>query len=115
MPEDTDTSDGRAQLRRRTLKSAKVWYNDYQSVMDCQVRDMSETGAKLRFVELFNCPDQVHLYFPYDEYQGYLRSCETKWVLGLEAGVAFTSDSQLVRLDELSKKRHLPDQTKYFD
>ena len=102
MMDDTEDSDGRADRRGRTLKTGKLWFNDFQSVIDCQVRDLTDQGARVRFQETFPCPEQVALYFPIDVYEGNLRYCETKWVKENEAGLHFTSEAQMVKFDEIS-------------
>ena len=106
MVQDGDQQDdGRIKRRRRTLKTGKLWFNNYQSVMDCQVRDVSETGARVRFNQAFVCPVDVALYFPRDEYEGDLRRCVTKWVRNNEAGLLFTSDLVQTRFDDITKPK----------
>ena len=95
----------RGSLRRRTLKSGKVWFNGNQSVMDCQVRNMSDGGARVRFEIPFECPDSVALYFPVDEKEGHIRGCSTKWIKGNEAGFHYTTDAEHVLLADIPKFR----------
>ncbi len=97
--------ESRSSRRGRTLKSGKVWFNENQSVMNCQVRDMSDGGARVRFEIPFECPDIVALYMPVDEKQGNIRGCQTKWVRGNEAGFCYSSDAQLVNLEDVPKFR----------
>jgi len=98
-----DIDESREGRRGRTLKTGKVWFNDNQSVMNCQVRDMSDNGARVRFEIPFNCPDRVALYFPIDEKQGHIRGCATKWNRGNEAGFRYTSPAMAVRLEDIPK------------
>ncbi len=101
--DNEDTDDARRHRRARTLKTGKVWFNGNQSVMNCQVRNMSETGALVRFEIPFNCPDRVALYLPIDEKQGNIRGCETIWSHGTDAGLRYTSPAQLVKLEDIPK------------
>ena len=80
-----------AARRRRTLLSAKVIYNESQSVLNCTVRDLSRTGAKLVFQMAPNCPRTFDLVLS----SGSVRRCETVYrrentlgvrFLGVEAG-----------------------------
>jgi hypothetical protein len=104
MPEQIEDPNGRINRRGRTLKTGKVWFNDNQSVMNCQVRDMSETGSRVRFEIAFDCPEHVALYLPIDENEGHIRVCITKWVRGMEAGLYFRSKAQLVLWEDIPKK-----------
>ena len=51
----------RATIRHRTLKVGKIAINDGFSVIDCTVRNLSETGALLRVVSVVGIPDQFVL------------------------------------------------------
>ena len=51
----------RATIRHRTLKGGKIAINDGFSVIDCTVRNLSETGALLRVVSVVGIPDQFVL------------------------------------------------------
>ena len=90
MPSGDEATDGRYTQRRRTIKAGRVWFNNEQSVMDCQVRDLSATGAKLRFVEPFACPERVKLQLPDGEQKGIFLRAERIWVRRTEIGVRFT-------------------------
>ena len=98
-----DGEDGRIYRRGRTLKTGKVWFNDNRSVMNCQVRDMSDTGAKVRFEIAFDCPKRIALYLPIDEKHGHIRPCETKWVRGTEVGFRYLGEAQMVMIDDIPK------------
>ena len=87
--------------RLRVLKTAKVWFNDFRSVMNCQVRDLSQGGAKVRFYNRFVCPNRVGLYLPYDDVRGEIRLCRIKWRLGTEVGLHFMSAPIKVRYDDV--------------
>ena len=83
-------NEGRVNRRRRTIKTGRIWFNDDQSVMDCQVRDLSTTGAKIRFVQEFACPAQVKLQLPDGEQEGIFLRAERVWLREREVGLRFT-------------------------
>lgn len=82
--------DGRDNQRRRTIKTGRIWFNQDQSVMDCQIRDLSPTGAKIRFVQEFACPTQVKLQLPDGEQPGIFLRAERIWLRQREVGLRFT-------------------------
>ncbi len=86
----SDTNEARDDQRRRTIKTGRIWFNDGQSVMDCRVRDLSATGAKVRFVEEFACPAQFKLQLPDGEQPGIFLPAERVWVSEREVGLHFT-------------------------
>ena len=53
--------DRRRSKRRRQYKAAKLIFNDNQSVIDCILRDISGTGARVQLESWFDCPEQVLL------------------------------------------------------
>ncbi len=87
-PSDDETQDNRVQ-RRRTLKSAVASYNDQSISMEVVLRDMSDTGAKLKLKENDVLPDSFHLYVELD---GINVECEVVWRRGLEIGAKFVSE-----------------------
>jgi hypothetical protein len=71
--------------RRKTLKSAKIVFNKKQSVLDCFVRDLSDTGAKLAVGDLIPVPRNFTLVLN----DGTSRECERVRAMGKELGVRF--------------------------
>jgi hypothetical protein len=71
--------------RRKTLKSAKIVFNKKQSVLDCFVRDMSDTGARLAVSDLIPVPRNFTLVLN----DGTSRECERVRAMGKELGVRF--------------------------
>jgi hypothetical protein len=79
-------TDKRSAPRNRTFLNAKAIFNNRQSTLDCVVRDMSSTGARLELSEAIVLPDCFDLYV--------LRRDATyrariTWRHGGEIGVAF--------------------------
>jgi hypothetical protein len=75
----------RVTTRRKTLKSAKIVFNNKQSVIDCFVRDVSDTGAKLMVSDLLAVPKTFTLRFN----DGTVQDCERVRAHGQEIGVRF--------------------------
>ena len=74
-----------ADRRRRTLLAAKVIYNDRQSVIDCTVRNLSRSGARLFFETVSEVPDRFELDFG----QSGPRWCEVAYRAANQFGVHF--------------------------
>jgi hypothetical protein len=54
----------RAHTRLLRLKSGKIIFNGKQSVMSCQLRDISAKGARLKFVNTMGAPDEFIVDLP---------------------------------------------------
>jgi len=78
-------SNRRITNRKKTLKSAKIIFNKKQSVIDCFVRDVSDTGAKLQVGDLVAIPRNFTLIFN----DGSSHECERVRAYGNELGVRF--------------------------
>jgi hypothetical protein len=78
-------SNRRITNRKKTLKSAKIIFNKKQSVIDCFVRDVSDTGAKLQVGDLAGIPRTFTLIFN----DGSSHQCERVRAHGNEIGVRF--------------------------
>ena len=77
--------ENRTAVRRRVFKGAKLSFNYDSSLMDCVVRDISESGAKLVFESYFDCPREVRLRIS----DGRAYECEVRWFLNKTMGVSF--------------------------
>jgi hypothetical protein len=71
--------------RTRVIKAAVIVFNDSHCSMDCQVLDLSKTGARLKPADNLVCPEQFTLKFP----NGPVHLCEVKWRKGNILGVCF--------------------------
>jgi hypothetical protein len=78
-------SPRRTNSRSKTLKSAKIVFNKNQSVIDCFVRDLSPTGAKLKLGDLIPLPKMFVLQL----HDGTRYDCERVRSMGQEVGVRF--------------------------
>jgi len=72
-------------IRRRTLLSAKIVFNTGQTVLNCTIRDLSETGAKLVFGVVPSCPRVFDLVMS----SGTVRRCEVAYRREYTLGVRF--------------------------
>ncbi|MDQ7248218.1 PilZ domain-containing protein [Dongia sedimenti] len=79
------TGPRRVTARSKTLKSAKIIFNKRQSVIDCFVRDLSPTGAKLSLGDLMPVPRT----FTLELHDGTSMECERVRAMGKEIGVRF--------------------------
>lgn len=77
--------------RNKVLKKGLVAFNHDSSTVNCQVRDLSEAGAKLLFEDLPTLPRTFQLHIPVD---GVRYPAEVKWIEGTDFGVRFTGPPQ---------------------
>lgn len=80
-----DAADRRVTDRRRTLKAAQVVYNGGQTVLNCTIKDLSDTGAKIELPELVELPETFFVYFA----DGRKTPVEVMWTAGNKRGVRF--------------------------
>jgi hypothetical protein len=83
----TGEDDKRKSARRRTLKGAIIAYNDRHSTVACTVRDISQTGARLRLIGAISVPETFELLVELD---GFEAGCEVVRRRGDEIAVRFT-------------------------
>ncbi len=92
--EVTTAEQRRAAKRMRVLKSAKLILDDMRSI-DCAVRDISSTGAKVLIVSGNNLPDKFRLFMVADST---IRDVEIAWTRHDMIGVNFTSEAKSAAL-----------------
>ena len=78
--------DNRTAPRLRSLLKGRITYNNRLSTIDCVVRDISATGARLALTHQNVLPDKFELYVPLKE-QTY--SVEVRWRADEDMGVRF--------------------------
>ncbi len=76
--------------RRRTLKQGKVLLTS-SSLIDCEVRDLSDTGARIEFAGPTLLPSEFKLRIAHGDLD---RLVELTWQRGLSAGVRFGATAQ---------------------
>ncbi len=84
--------------RRRVLKSAKIVFDDWRAI-DCTVRDVSETGAKLQVGGAHTLPHKFRLLMVSENT---IRPVQIAWKLNDTLGVAFTGPAERAPLRKLA-------------
>jgi hypothetical protein len=88
----------RSAHRQRTLKAAKVVLTDWTTI-DCTIRDISATGARLVFGDAFKLPEEFRVL---TVMTNAIVPVRLLWQRGLTAGVAFAGP------EEPAAGRHKP-------
>lgn len=83
----------RSAARRRVLKAGVIAYNERHVTLPCGVRDMSRSGARLFVTGSISAPDTFELLMDLD---GLEVACEVVWRRGMELGVRFLGQPQIV-------------------
>ena len=60
-------SENRKEIRQRTFLKGRILFNKGASSMDCLVRDMSASGARLALTETSTLPESFELFIPQKE------------------------------------------------
>jgi hypothetical protein len=89
--ESQNSRDLRGATRRRTyLRSGKVAYLNGRIIAECQIRDLSVTGAKLRVAKTTaHLPRQIRLF---DDTRLSIETAEIIWRRDRELGIRFLPD-----------------------
>ena len=79
-------SDKRISPRLRSFLKGRVLFNGGQRSLDCLIRDMSSTGARLELSASVTVPDRFDLYLPHRD-----ETCRVhlQWRRGGQIGIAF--------------------------
>lgn len=81
----------RASQRSRTLLEGHIVYNNRLSRMECTVRDLSETGARIVFAQHVKVPVEFELQIPKKKL---IRRAQVMWYDGQNHGVMFLDDGE---------------------
>ena len=84
----TPDIENRSTQRRTTLKGGHIVFNAGRSTIDCQVRNMSAKGAKLRVSSVVGIPETFDLLLDGHSKQ----PCRVAWRTLKELGVSFRLD-----------------------
>jgi len=83
-----EQDERRDEARGRAIRGAKIVFNNKQSVLDCVIRDISGTGARLRVDGAATLPERFLLRLPARE--GVVeRPVRVVWRSVGDVGVAF--------------------------
>lgn len=89
-----DSKDSFAHLRafprHRVLKAAKIIFDDWTAV-DCQLRDVSETGAQIRSDGASKLPHRFKLLMVAEHT---IREVQVAWKLGNMLGITFLGPAE---------------------
>ncbi len=81
-------TEKRRDLRMRRLKQGKIIFNDLNSVLTCQIRNVSDSGALLAFETVLGTPEEFILTVPGAIEKRWVRKV---WQSSREIGAAFLS------------------------
>jgi PilZ domain len=84
-PEQVDNK--RVAFRQRILKSAKIIHKNQWSVVDCSVRDISATGAKIQCDDQMSVPNEIRFLLISDNT---IRDAKVAWRRSGFLGIHFT-------------------------
>src|SRR6185295_593919 len=98
-------NDRRRDTRNRTLLGGKIIFNNRQSVIDCIVRNRSDTGACLQLNDTAGMPPSFELLIDGESEN---RNCQVVWQSDTRAGVEFRQISQGTGGEGLSPGAHSP-------
>src|SRR4029450_1334666 len=96
QPAPTLDPNQRAAPRMRTLIAAKISFNNGQSALDCLIRNLSDTGAKLIVSAAVTLPECFDLLIPQ---KSVTRRVRIAWRRDEEIGVRFEDASPSGRCD----------------
>jgi hypothetical protein len=76
----------RIATRHRSFLQGRIYFNHRRSSVDCLIRDISDTGAKLIFSDAVTTPEFVELHIP-NKQETY--AAKVQWRRGDAVGVEF--------------------------
>lgn len=84
-----EASERRSTPRNRTIQGGKIVYGDFRFLVDCVIRDISSSGARLKVEDPSEVPETFHLY---DYKHQRLIPAEAVWRSEREVGVRFVGE-----------------------
>lgn len=65
-PDNQDAGPGgpQAAARTRTFLKGIVYFDNRRASIDCTIRDLSDTGARILFASAVSVPDSIELHIP---------------------------------------------------
>lgn len=79
-------AEKRIATRQRIARNGKIVFANFATILDCTMRDVSETGAKLIAQDAKSVPDKFGLVLITDQL---MRDAKVVWRRGNEIGVEF--------------------------
>jgi hypothetical protein len=108
--------DQRSNKRQRTILEGRIVFNNRFSLIECAVRDLSDTGARIAFSHPITIPQEFEIEIPNKKFS---RWAWVVWSNGKEYGITFadapqahiSSESSPSPKETQSQDRNLPEQT----
>ena len=79
-------TENRSNRRWRTFLKGQVVFNNQNSVLNCSVRDLSDTGAQIHFADVCVLPEEFTLEIPSKHIRLQAR---VMWSRGAKHGIMF--------------------------
>jgi hypothetical protein len=86
MSSDMTSPDRRQEVRPRALKAGRILFGNFNMSYDCQVRNLSAHGARVRLEGNVSVPNDFYLYLVGD---GAIAHVEAIWRTPTEMGIRF--------------------------
>lgn len=83
-------NENRIAERTRTFLKGRIEYNNGQASMECLIRDLSETGARVAVSDSVTLPDHFRLFIPKTNRW---MNAQTRWRRGGLIGISFVTDT----------------------
>ena len=83
-------AEKRSTARKRIARNGKIVFPNFAAILDCTMRDVSDTGAKLIALNGQGVPDRFGLVLITDQL---MRDAKVVWRRGNEIGVEFEGDA----------------------
>jgi hypothetical protein len=107
--------DQRSNKRQRTILEGRIVFNNRFSLIECAVRDLSDTGARIAFSHPITIPQEFEIEIPNKKLSRWAR---VVWSNGKEYGITFANAPQTHTSSEASpsteetqsQDRNLPEQ-----
>ena len=84
-------ADNRRSQRARSLLKGQIIFNNRFSILDCTIRDISDTGARIAFAHPVEIPAEFDLSVPK---KGSTIRAKVVWSNGNEHGIMFIKDPE---------------------
>ncbi len=81
----------RRSVRNKSFLRGCVYFNKRRGALDCLIRDLSDSGARIIFSDSVSVPDVVDLYIPQKERTVRAR---VQWRHGYEIGLDFPASTR---------------------
>ena len=88
MAQELQRPELRTARRQRVLKLGKILHVNNASTIDCKIRDISESGARLICGQQVAVPNEFRFVTQSDNIE---RDAKVMWRKGDEVGISFTS------------------------